>query len=89
MEGNIMTTKNTTAKQTVLLAKAADFAHDEELQNIRAFVNPKTGKQSYELQFANGAKVIMPANWNLHFDLVQGMRYDAYWDNGTFHLNQR
>ena len=89
MKGNIMTAKNATAKQTVLLAKAADFAHDEELQDIRAFVNPKTGKQSYELQFANGAKVIMPANWNLRFDLIQGMRYDAYWDNGAFHLNQR
>lgn len=82
-----MTTKN--ANQTVLLAKAVDFAHDEELQGIRMFTNPHTGKQSYELQFANGAKVIMPSSWNLRFDLVQGMRYDAYWDNGTFHLNQR
>lgn len=84
-----MTAKNATAKQTVLLAKAADFAYDEELQDIRMFANPKTGKNSYELQFANGAKVIMPSSWNLRFDLVQGMRYDAYWDNGTFHLNQR
>lgn len=81
-------TKNATATR-VLLAKAADFAYDEALADIRMFTNPKTNKNSYELQFENGARVIMPSSWNLRFDLIQGSRYDAYWSEGTFHLNQR
>ena len=83
-----MTATNATAAQIVLLPKTVDFAYNEELQDIRAFVNPKNGKRSYDLQFANGAKVVMPGSWDLRFDLVQGMRYDAYWEDGTFHLNQ-
>lgn len=83
-----MTATATADTRKVLLAKAADYAYGEQLSAVREFTNPHNGKLSYELQFANNARVIMPGNWTLQFDLVQGASYNAYWEEGTFHLEE-
>lgn len=78
-------TATTTGK--VLLAATPNGTKDSTVIGARQIADKKNpGANHTVLLFADGAQCVVPSTYNVNFDITEGLRMAAYWEDNRLHL---